>query len=443
MKILILTKSADSAGLWNRFRREGHQVSVYFSDPEVKDAMTGIVKRVTLNEGIAEKPDFIWADMVGNGALCDKMKDAGLPVFGGSSFCDKVELERKVGLDFAKNSNILVPLSKTFSTLNEVRHYVASRGKPVVIKCDGNKSASSSHVAESSEEALEYLEFLADSGQEKGMTYLVQEVVKGIEISTEVWVCQGRILYPINSTFKEKKLMEGGKGPNTGAMSSVVFPYLTSSPRIAQETVLKIASSLAKLKFTGCLDVNVIVGEEDHQARFLEFTARAGYDAIYALSAMIEGSLADFFRDLAHGKATRVPLSHTWGAAIRLLIPPAPNEWPDDPEISKKAYSAIKGQPVKIPEDRYIYPIEELGKDKKGRWMTQGIDGTVAEACGIGRNASEAWQGAKSRWEKIKVPSAMGRFDGITRVLEDAKKLRSWGYEVPNPEPANPPGVKP
>jgi phosphoribosylamine-glycine ligase len=250
-------------------------------------------------------------------------------------------------------------------------------------------------------------------------------------------MCEGRILYPLESTFEEKKLMEGNKGPNTGAMSSAVFPYLTSSPKIAQQTVLKMVPMLQAMKFSGFLDCNSIVSEKNHQSYCLEFTARAGYDALYSLAAMIDTSLADFFNEVAHGTAKRLPLSHTWGVALRLIIPPAPNEWPDLPKVSKEAYAAIAGQPVKIPNDKYIYPIEELGKDKKGRWITKGIDGTVAEACGVGRTVDEAWKEAEKRWKTIKVPSAMGRFDGIKRVHESIEKLRSWGFEVPSGSSSN------
>ena len=194
MKILVISASADSAGIWYRFKKEGHRVMVYFTCPDIKDCMEGVVDRVTLNEGLAQSPDFIWADMVGNGKLCYQLKKSGFPIFGGLQFCDDIELKREFGIETAKKCRIKVPETQHFKTAEEAKSYVSKHGKPVCVKCDGNVSASSSHVSKSAKEAIEYLEYLQESGQDKGAKFVVQDLVEGVEISNEIWMCNGRVI---------------------------------------------------------------------------------------------------------------------------------------------------------------------------------------------------------------------------------------------------------
>lgn len=433
MRILVVTKSCDSAGIVNRFVEEGHDVRVFHEDSETRESMDGIVKKVpAIKEGLSFNPQLVLFDMVGMGEKADNLRAQGWNVFGASKFADDIELKREKGLEFAKKCGIRVPRSQELNNIDEAIYYVKANPDALVVKVDGNLSAASSFVAKDVSEMVEYLNFLKESGQIDGAKFILQQKLKGIEVSTEVWLSKGRPIRPYNQTFETKKLFPGDLGPATGCMSSAVYPLPGENPKFIEKTLKKAFPALLAASWTGPLDINCIVDEKTHEPYFLEWTSRLGYSAIYALLATFETNLGEFFYGVATGKVSHVPMAHTWGTALRVCIPPYPLEIQDE-KISKYVYEEIAGQPVKTAKNRNIWLCEEVKKNEKGKYVTAGIDGVVAECTGQGRSLVEAWQASKKAFESIEVPNKFARLtDGINRAYRDAKQLKSWGYDVPD-----------
>ena len=436
MKILAHTKSGDSIGLLDRFLTEGHQVRLFVDDPSLKTLGEGRFEKVSsMAEGVLWKPDFVMFDMVGSGAVADGIRNKGVPVFGASKWLDDIELHREKGLELCKKVGIKTPNTMAFKKLEEAMAYAKANPKFLVIKINGNISAESSFVADDSKQMAEHLEFLRDSADLSGATFILQEKLKGVEISSEVWFSHGKPLLPFNFTMELKKFYPGDQGPASGCMFSAVAPYLSSMPKMIEKTLKKLFPMIEQMKLSTCLDINTMVTEDTHDPVWMEFTARLGFSAIYALAATIDGDLGQFFCDVATGKARHVPMNHTWGVALRTVISPYPLE-PTDEKISHAIYEAIQGQSVKAPKDKGIYLCEEVMRDKKGRYITAGVDGLVAECCGASESLYDAWRKAQKRFEDIKVPGKMGRIsDGVDRAYKDTLKLKSWGFEVPSPTP--------
>jgi len=436
MKILIHSATGDSAGLAQIFQKEGHKVSWFIKEKTCRELMKNIVPQVSsMVEGVKEKPDFILFDREGDGDLADRLKKAGLAVCCACGLADKMELDRAFGIKMMEDAGIKIPKTSNFSNVEEARAHVKKFPAAYAIKMDGNVSAASSYVAKDEKDMLDYIDYQKEMKLIKpGTKFVLQEVVKGVEISTEVWFSQGKPVQPFNSTFETKKFMPGDLGPNTGCETSIVFPYRGLMPKMVERTIAKVFPIMEKEKWTGPLDINCIVSDKDHEPYGLEWTVRLGYSAIYAWAAAIGGGIADFLHDIAHGKISRIPVKSSWGAALKISIPPYPLELPDDPETEKTIYEATAAQRIKAPEvDRQWLPIDAM-KDEKGRLVTAGVNGIVGECLGPGRTLQSAWKAAQDVFEKVEVPNKMGRFiDGAERAWKGIKQMREWGYDLPNP----------
>jgi len=436
VKILAHTKSGDSIGLLDRFKTEGHQVYLFVDDPSLKTMGEGRFDKVsTMSDGLLRNPDLVFFDMVGSGTVADGIRKKGYNVFGASKWLDDIELHREKGLEICQKFGIKTPKTETFKDMKEAISYAKSNPQFLVTKINGNISAESSFVADDSKSLVEHLEFLSDSMDLSGATFILQEKLKGVEVSSEVWFSKGKPILPYNFTMELKKFYANDQGPATGCMFSAVAPYLSSNPKIINKTLAKLFPIIEKEQISSCLDINCMIDEKTHEPIWMEFTARLGFSACYALAATIDGDLGQFFYEVSTGKANRVPVKHTWGTALRTVISPYPLE-PIDEKISHAIYENIKGQSIKAPKDKYIYLCEEVMRDKKGRYVTAGVDGLVAECCGTSESLYDAWRQSQKRFEELKVSGKMARIsDGVDRAYKDTMKLKSWGFEVPSPIP--------
>ena len=418
-----------------RLKKEGHQVWAYHAEPALDESMDGLLEKVpSMAAGIIKKPDFVLFDMVGHGEIADRLKKAGIPVFGASELADDLELKRDYGVEVSQKYGLKVPETEHFNSVGEAIRHVERNPMGYAIKLDGNISAASSFVSKSAAEMVEYLVFLRELGADKGTKFILQALVKGIEISTEVWFSKGKPILPFNGTLENKKLLAGDLGPSSGCETSAVFPYLSSSPKIVEKTLKKLFPLFEKDQWSGPVDINAIVSEKDHEPYFLEFTMRMGYSAIYALCAMIEDGIGDFLHGVATGTATRIPMRHSWGTSLRVSVPPYPLEIKDE-RLSREIYGSIAGQWVKAPEDKNIW-LMNVKKNERGRIVTAAVDGLVGECTGVGKSLYQAWKMSLDKFEQIKVANKQGRIkDGVDRVYGDMRKLRDWKYDVPDPQP--------
>src|SRR5262249_7610218 len=148
---------------------------------------------------------------------------------------------------------------------------------------------------------------------------------EGIEISTEVWVEHGEIIGPPNGTIEEKKYGVGGLGPNIGCASSTVWGYQVDDPIIVQRGIGRMASWLKQQDYHGVLDLNAIVSPDDRTPYGLEWTARMGYSAVYALAEITDGEMGRVLYEAAKGTLKRYPIRPGIGFAVRVSIPPYPS----------------------------------------------------------------------------------------------------------------------
>ena len=82
------------------------------------------------------KDKIIVFDMVGSGAIADRLKKQGYMVFGASSLADKLELDRAFGTKAMQTAGIPTPPTMVFTTFDEAIQYVETKGGRFVFKPD-------------------------------------------------------------------------------------------------------------------------------------------------------------------------------------------------------------------------------------------------------------------------------------------------------------------
>lgn len=441
MKILIHSSSGDSGGLAYMMKKEGADVWLYIKDPFSKRVMDGLIPQVdTLEAGLKQKPDFILFDLNGSGEKADQLRKDGWKVVGGSSLADKLEMDRAYGVSLAKQNGIKTPKTVEFKKIDEAIAYIKGNPKPLAIKVDNNKSESSSYVAKDQKDMLDYISYQKEEGLMNGDTFILQEVIKGAEVSTEVWFSNGDPCFPCNSTWETKKLLAGELGVRTGCETSAVCHYEGDHSRLAEKTILKLKPLLKYSKWTGAVDVNCIVSEVDHEPYFLEWTPRLGYSAIYAYAAILGMPLSEYFHRLTKGVFS-IPFKSAWGTSLKVHIPPYPFSHEDD-RISREAYKPTEGIRINGKVDKDFVPID-VKKGRNTEFEAAGTMGIIGECLGRGKSLIEAWKGSKKIFEGLEIPNKGGRLtDGIEDAWKRIMKLRQWGYtDIPKPSDNFPPSL--
>jgi phosphoribosylamine-glycine ligase len=432
MRVLIHSREGDSSGLAWQMQKEGASVDLFVKDKSMRRTMEGIIPHVeTLEEGLKNKPDFIIFDLNGDGKTADDLRKDGWKVINGSALADRMEFDRAWGVKLCQQVGIKTPKTTEFDNVDAAMAFVKENNKPYAIKMDNNSGGeSASYVAKDAEDMTDYLAQQKESGKINGDKFIVQEVVKGAEISTEMWFCDGAPLWPANGTLEDKHFLAGGLGQRTGCEVSVVYHYAGAHSKIVDRTIRKLFPLLKYARWTGCVDVNAIISEDDHEPYFLEWTPRIGYSAIYAYAAILALPVSEYFDRLRRGPFT-IPFKALWGSSLKLSIPPYPTAIEPD-KASEETYGLAQGVRVNGKYGPDFLPIDVM-KGKKTEFASAGTTCIIGECLGRGATLSEAWRASQKVFKTVEVPNAQGRYtDGVEDIWTRARKLKSWGYEIPS-----------
>jgi hypothetical protein len=413
MRVLVYSLFGDGGGLAYQMAREGAKVDLFIKDPYYRQ-------------------DFILFDLSGDGKKADDLRRDGWKVIGSSDLADRLENDRAWAGKVAAQYGLYVPEATEFKDIESALAFVKKTKKPYALKVD-NGSEASSYVAKDFEDMVGYLEQLKEEkGVKNGQTFILQSIVKGSEVSTELWCSDGVPLYPANSTWETKKLLAGELGVRTGCEVSLVTHYEGHSGHLLNATVGKLLPLLKYSRWTGPIDVNAIVDEETKRPYFLEFTPRIGYSAIYAFMAILGMPMSEFLYRVSRGTFT-IPFKGAWGSSLKLHVPPYPVCYEDDPEINSALYAKAEGIRVNGEYGEDFIPIDCFS-GKRTELEVAGSTCIVGECLGRGSTALDAWRGSQKVFKSVEVPNQGGRYtDGLSDCLERVVTLRKWGYDVPNP----------
>ena len=420
MKFLFLSQTADGLGVAQRVRLEGHEVAVWIKNKEYHRSGLGIVERPASWREKLKWADIFICDMVGMGQFEGVLKATGKPYLCCSPVMDRLELNRAAGMEVFCRAGISTPKTADYNSPQEAQEVLSKIEwtKGFALKADGNIGCDLTKIVKEKEQ-LEWALGLYPTD----CHLLVQELVEGVEVSTEGWFNGTDWIHPFNHTFEEKRFMEGNLGPNTGCMGNVVLAR--ESNKLTRATVERLKPFLAKINWRGPVDVNCIVNEKGAYA--LEATARFGYDAIEALLEGLRGNVGIFLHDVARGGMVKMDLTEDTMICVRLTVPPYPLE-----DVKQMEW----GEPILGINENNINHLwlcnVFVGKEDKF-FRVADADGVVLKATARGQKkgadfTSQARDRVYRTLENVRLGGKQYRLDIGRRVNADVKQLIEWGW---------------
>lgn len=411
MKFFFYSVKGFSLSLAQRVRAEGNQV-VFFQ--ESKNAKSkGRVGQgiVPLTDKLQLDPDTIVVfDFTGAGKKADAIKERGFPVVGGSVFNDALEKNRFFSTQLMRAADIKTPTTAAFSSIEQGVKFAERHPKPLVFKPSGDQPPVLTIIADDNKELVKELQRVKRVAGD--IPFELQERVEGIEVSIEGWFNgQDWIFHSINSTLEEKRFLTGGLGPNTGCMGNVVFFYRHARPRFAKDTLFRLTSVLRRADYRGPLDINTKGGFA------LEFTPRFGYDAIQALTQLLDTEVGRVLSDTARGQAKAFKASFDFAIGVTMTIPPFPGG-------NLKELGESQGMSIRVPDA--LVPDFHLGDamiDTHGDLVSAGNDGVAGVLTAVGDTVSAARRKVYANIKELKIPDVQYRLDIGERAVREVPTI--------------------
>jgi len=335
------------------------------------------------------------------GPVADKMKKH-VKVIGQSEETELLEMDRKAGADLARKIGIMDPETHEFNNMKSGIEFLKENPDDMFVfkPCD-NQDLDMTYVEKFPGELIEKMthDYPRRIGTDK-ITFILQKCVDGWEISTEFW-WTGEEAIHFNHTIEDKRLMNASLGPTIGSQNNTVWMKKKANGLLVKE-LTAMGPVLKKAGYIGPCDCNSIVSKEDGKPRFLEWSPRAGYDALFCFLTGLKTPLTDFFTKDFKGE-----FHDGFTASARLTIPPFPY---CDPKLLD---AFAKEVPVSGKLDNFW--MEDVLMDDRIRCAA--ADGILGVMVNRGDTPLEAWQNVYNDIDQIRVGAYLQyRTDGPRRA---------------------------
>ena len=221
-KFLFVTQEALSADLAWQLSKEGHEVKFYCHDQPEKDVGDGFFEKVDEWEKYKDWAEVILFDDVGFGAKADQLRKEGKFVFGGTSYTDKLELDREFGQSELKEAGVPILFSQNFESFDEAVKFVKANPDRYVLKPSGEiqdeKELLFVGQEDDGKDVLQVLEHYKKTWSKKMKNFLLQKYAEGVEVAVGAFFNGREFIMPINVNFEHKRLFPNDIGPSTGEM---------------------------------------------------------------------------------------------------------------------------------------------------------------------------------------------------------------------------------
>ena len=415
MEILFVSKSGDALPLAIKLA-DKHRVKFYVKKKGSRMG-EGLVKMVPSWRPHLKSADFVIFDMVGLGSLADLMRRKDKIVLGGGVFNDLIELDRQKGTELMQKAGITVPETWSFKSVEEGKKFIKAKRDRYVLKPLGNQDTMWTYVAQM-DDSKDLVYMMDTAPLPDG--YELQKFIDGIEVSTEGWFDGEKFVGPFNHTMERKRFMDRDKGPSTGCMGNVV--WFADGDKLVEQTLMKVQPYLNKMAYVGPIDINCIVTKD--KAYGIEWTARFGYSALWALLECFDGDFATWSYGFAQGKQKEMPVKKdNWGVAVRLTVPP----YPTDTEYLSEM--VCKDWPLFFEDKAWPHIwLADAYRSTDGVFKVAGVDGVVMEVTAKSNILREARRRCYRTIDRVVLPNKQYRSDIGLRCWSDIPKLEEWGW---------------
>jgi len=294
------------------------------------------VKDGDLDELVAlarrERPDLVVVgpELPLSLGLADRLRAAGLSVFGPSQAAARIESSKAFAKDLMARHGIPTAAFHVFTRAEAARAYCRELGAPVVVKTDGLAAGKGAIVCASLDEADRAVALCLEDGAfgDAGRTVVVEEFMTGEEVSFFA-LSDGVSALPFGAAQDHKTVWDGDRGPNTGGMGAYspapVFDTEVQERAMAQ-IVRPTIAALAKegCPYQGVLYVGLMITPAG--PRVVEFNCRFGDPECQAILPRLDQDLLPLLDAVAQGRG--LPASLAWRREASVCVVAASGGYP-------------------------------------------------------------------------------------------------------------------
>lgn len=333
--------------------------------------------------------------------LSDRLRDAGVMVFGPSKAAAQIESDKWFAKEIMRHQAIPTADARTFTDPFSAEEYVKGRDDPVVIKAIGLAKGKGVSICRNPTESLQAIDIMMRQGRfgEAGKRIVIEEKLSGPECSVLAFVDK-RTIYMLESAQDHKPIDDGDTGPMTGGMGAYSpTPVISSAllTQIERDIFVPVVDGLLRegIEYQGCLYAGLMITANG--PKVLEFNCRFGDPETQPLMMRLKTDLIEVLLAMCEGKLDQITL-----------------DWDRRPAICVVATS--KGYPGKYSTGVPITGIDQAdatpdvkvfhsGTKLNGKTLvTDG--GRVLGVTALGANITDARRRAYAAMDKIK-------FDGM------------------------------
>lgn len=419
--ILFISLEACAGDLAYRLKLEGYNIKWFVQSKADRILYDGFFDKVDEWEPHKDWADLIIIDDVCFGSLADRLRKEGKAVVGGSSYTDRLELDRDFGAQEMKAAGLPIPDSWEFNSFDEAIKFVEAHPDRYVVKPSGkaqnDKVLSYVGREEDGKDVVAILQRYKKGWSNKVRTLQIQKFLTGIEVAVGGYFNGEEFEMPICINFEHKKLFAGEIGPSTGEMGTSMF--WAGPNKLYRDTLEKMKTRLAASGFIGYFDINCIA--TSRAVYPLEITPRFGYPTVSIQMEGVKSPWGEFLYALATKKPYALNTQKGYQVGVVIALPP----WPFSDLDTFRKFS----------EDAVIIFTKpnmdgvHLGdvKLEEGDWKITGRDGYALVITGSGPTMEQAKLEAYNRVKTIIIPNMFYRTDIGNRWRHEGDLLHTWG----------------
>jgi phosphoribosylamine--glycine ligase len=344
--------------------------------------------------------------------VADRLREAGLLVFGPSEAAAKLEASKSFTKEICDAANAPTAAYGHFTDADAAKAHVRQHGAPTVVKADGLAAGKGVIIAMSEAEAIDAIDdMFGGAFGGAGAEVVIEEFMEGEEASLFVLVDSEDVL-AIGSAQDHKRVGEGDTGPNTGGMGAYSpAPVLSAEieARAMEEIVKPTMKVMAErgMPYQGVLYAGLMI--KDGQPRLVEYNVRFGDPECQVLMMRLGAQALDLMQAAAEGRLGEAQVNWANDHAITVVMAAA--GYPGSYEKG----SEIKGLDT-LPEDSSNMVFHAGTKAEDGKVLAVG--GRVLNVTARGDTLQEARDRAYAMVDGVDWPQGFFRRDIGWRALK-------------------------
>lgn len=314
MKILVVGNGAREDALSWRLAQSPSCEAIFAAPGNAGTASRGTNWDISPTDGraLAERALAEGIDLVVVGpevsiasGVCDKLKDAGLRVFGPSRSSGRLESSKIFAKRFMERHGVPTARFTVVHSLETARKALDGWRDGVVVKADGLAAGKGVVVCDDADAAMAVLRDWYGPGKVPGggSDVLLEKRLEGREVSVFA-LSDGRAMVPIAGACDYKRAGDGDTGPNTGGMGAFSPPigFPDDMMDVVRERI--VAPVLRGLLAEGETYVGVLylgLMWTDDGPFVIEFNVRFGDPETQVMMPRVTGDFAALLASVADG----------------------------------------------------------------------------------------------------------------------------------------------